>query len=441
MAATTSSKIRIWRCWSCRHALLDAFAAFAKVSKPVNTARFANRVDVCSQIPRRSLATIGHCRSDLIQQQDDGDPKVERASREALEQPLADLEAPKPTSELPWYLQVKTPQPFMSPLLDRQRLPDLPPDPPPLLQPMLEHISTQLGLDDLSLLDLRNLDPPPALGSNLLMVLGTARSDKHLHVSADRFCRWLRTEHKLSPFADGLLGRGELKLKLKRKVKRARVLSRVRSMETDNVDDGLRTGWVCVNVGNVADGKPIAQSESSIDGYVGFGTRTEGVKIVIQMLTGEKREELDLERLWRQALARQDRRQQRILKGEQEVVEARGAEVGAVPIAKDPVFEKFQSSSHSEKPSNPMFQTRPFHSIARIYSTNESGQIMADNDVLNAAHLEARALALSEQNLESSPTAPPSALSSEGQQDSRDSYDAMRLLSLQTKLKYLKALP
>ena len=367
MAATTSSKIRIWRCWSCRHALLDAFAAIAKVSKPVNTARFANRLDICSQVPRRNLATIGRCLSYIIQQKDDGDLEVEQASREVLEQPLADLEAPKPTSELPWYLQVNTPQHSTSPLLNRQRLPDLPPDPPPLLQPMLEHVSIQLGLDDLSLLDLRNLDPPPALGSNLLMVLGTARSDKHLHVSADRFCRWLRTEYKLSPFADGLLGRGELKLKLKRKVKRARVLSRVGSMETGNTDDGLRTGWVCVNVGNVEDGKPIAQSESSIDGYVGFGARTEGVKIVIQMLTGEKREELDLERLWRQALARQDRRHQRILKGEQEAVEALGAEVGAVSIAKDPTFEKFQSQVTLRSPAIPC--SRQGHSIALPDST------------------------------------------------------------------------
>ena len=66
---------------------------------------------------------------------------------------------------------------------------------------------------------------------------------------------------------------------------------------------------------------------------------------------------------------------------------------------------------------------------------------MANNDVLNAGHLEARVLALNEQNLKSSPTVPPSTPSSERQQNSRDSHNAMRLLSLQTILQYLKALP
>ncbi|KFY45082.1 hypothetical protein V495_03129 [Pseudogymnoascus sp. VKM F-4514 (FW-929)] len=49
-----------------------------------------------------------------------------------------------------------------------QKIPDLPSAPPTILQPLLERISIDLGLDDLTLLDLRKLDPPPALGSNLI---------------------------------------------------------------------------------------------------------------------------------------------------------------------------------------------------------------------------------------------------------------------------------
>lgn len=63
---------------------------------------------------------------------------------------------------LPWYLQVQTPRQEPKSVSERQRLPDLPKEPPPLLQPMLQHISIDLGLDDLSLLDLRDIDPPPA---------------------------------------------------------------------------------------------------------------------------------------------------------------------------------------------------------------------------------------------------------------------------------------
>ncbi|KAL8796167.1 MAG: hypothetical protein Q9195_001500 [Heterodermia aff. obscurata] len=243
------------------------------------------------------------------------------------------------TSPVPWYLQVQPPPLIQSPLFDRQRLPDLPSDPPPFLQPMLEHISIDLGLDDLSLLDLRQLDPPPALGANLLMIFSTARSEKHLHVSAARFCRWLRTTHKMKPYADGLLGRGEYKLKMRRKARRSKIMSRVGSTEQGNTDDGLRTGWVCVNVGTVEDGNAAPIKGSEIEGYAGFGNQSDGTKIVVQMLTEEKREELDLERLWSQALSRQERRKARILRDEEGTGEIQGQKVvdtATIPLSSTP---------------------------------------------------------------------------------------------------------
>ena len=225
-------------------------------------------------------------------------------------------------STKPWYLQVETPAHSKSPLLERQRIPELPVDPPPLLQPILDHIFTDLGLDDLVIFDLRNVDPPPALGANLLMVIGTARSEKHLHVSADRFCRWLKVAHKLSPYADGLLGRGELKLKLRRKARRARLLSNVGSSETGNPDDGIRTGWICVNIGSIEDGKFAREHRAHPTSYVGFEDEVAGARVVVQMLTQEKREELDLESLWRKMLTRQARREGRIRPAENTVEES-----------------------------------------------------------------------------------------------------------------------
>ncbi|KAI5212223.1 hypothetical protein E4T38_00827 [Aureobasidium subglaciale] len=206
---------------------------------------------------------------------------------------------------VPWYLQVDTPTPQQEhPFAERQRLPELPESPPALLQPILEHVSVELGLDHLSLIDLRELDPPPALGANLLMVIGTARSEKHLHVSADRLCRWLRTEHRLTPYADGLLGRNELKLKLRRKAKRTRLLSAVGAKETasQDIDDGIRTGWVCVNVGKVEGGALQMQQEP--ENFVGFGGQSSGSRIVVQMMTDEKRGQIDLETLWSGILRR-----------------------------------------------------------------------------------------------------------------------------------------
>nr|POE74039.1 atpase synthesis protein 25, mitochondrial [Quercus suber] len=211
-----------------------------------------------------------------------------------------------------------------NPLSNRQRLPELPDSPPTLLAPLLERVSIDLGMDDLSLLDLRLLDPPPALGANLLMIIGTARSEKHLHVSADRLCRWLRTEHQLSPFADGLLGRNELKLKLRRKAKRSRLLSAVGAKSTadTDIDDGIRTGWVCVNVGRVDGGElpETAEKLQRAEGVVGFGARVGGCSIVVQMLTEEKRGQMDLEKLWTGIMSRAKREKDKAdLEDEREV--------------------------------------------------------------------------------------------------------------------------
>lgn len=221
---------------------------------------------------------------------------------------------------------------------------------------MLSYLSIESGLDNLTLLDLRTLDPPPALGAKLLMILGTARSVKHLNVSADRLCRWLRSNYKLRPYADGLLGRNELKLKLRRKARRAKLAASVGNTMYEKgggADDGITTGWICVNVGQVEDvGKedeslggdvpeegatslataasikdkdeavseappkeeeeeyinPDLASEDQDPNYVGFGSWSNAPRIVVQMFTEEKRAELDLEGLWQDRSRRRTRK-------------------------------------------------------------------------------------------------------------------------------------
>lgn len=74
-------------------------------------------------------------------------------------------------------------------------------------------------------------------------------------------------------------------------------------------DDGTRTGWVCVNVGSVDDGVSTGEDAEGKQDFVGFGRRSEGAKIVIQMMTEEKRGELDLENLWQGVLRGSIKRQ------------------------------------------------------------------------------------------------------------------------------------
>ncbi|KAL8666291.1 MAG: hypothetical protein Q9202_001560 [Teloschistes flavicans] len=304
------------RCATCRITLLKAFTTSSGPSLQPLARSTLSQAGKTLNI-NRSLSSHSNLRSELVGWRSPGNAVERPEGSSQIDSAEGENDETEPQ---PWYLQVQTPRLEPRAISDRQRLPDLPPEPPPLLQPMLQYISVDLGLDDLSLLDLREIDPPPALGANLLMIIGTARSEKHLHVSADRFCKWLRTTHKLRPYADGLLGRGELKLKLKRKNRRARMLNSVGASDSSNTDDGIRTGWVCVNIGEIEDGRAIEYEnvDQKDDGYVGFGGESSGAKVVVQMLTEEKREDLDLEILWGQALARYTRRRDRITQGRQE---------------------------------------------------------------------------------------------------------------------------
>ena len=230
---------------------------------------------------------------------------IEQEVIENLEEEEAIAEQQDTVSEdVPWYLQENEEIVPEVSLAERQRLPDIPEDAPGRVKEVLERLSLDIGLDHLQLIDLRSLDPPPAIGAGVMMVVGTARSEKHLHVSADRFTRWLRSAYKLNPRADGLLSRNELKIRLKRRAKKAKLLGSVGASPKVDEDDGTRVGWVCVDAGLL---EPSLAEEKSLDdlGVIGFGTVTDGTKLIVQMMTEDKRREVDLETLWEKAFDRQ----------------------------------------------------------------------------------------------------------------------------------------
>lgn len=164
------------------------------------------------------------------------------------------------------------------------------------MEPLLKYVYEEMGLDDMKLLDLRDMDPPPALGSNLMMLFGTARSERHLHVSSSRLVKWLRYTYRIESRADGLIGPGELKTKLRRLRKKAKLMGS--SALPVGEDDGIATGWICVNLGTI--GSSIGESAKfDEDGKVsGFGSASLGTTIVVQVMTESRRNELNLEKLW-----------------------------------------------------------------------------------------------------------------------------------------------
>ena len=433
MLINRTAAISAARCSHCRIALLNAFASVASVAlrsipSPVTTRRWPTS--------RRAFQAPSAVYSELKPQgtdvPDNEVPVDDEPHKEAVVGPSE--------ASVPWYLQVETPQRQISPLLDRQRLPELPQNPPALLQPILEHISVDLGLDDLTLFDLRKLDPPAALGANLIMIIGSARSEKHLHVSADRLCRWLRTSHKLSPYADGLLGRNELKLKMRRKARRAKLLGSVGSSESNDRDDGVRTGWVCVNIGTIEE---VVEDTLEPEGFVGFGGHGAGVRVVVQMLTEKKREQLDLESLWGGILTRQEKKEAEDSK--QRLEYQQDKEVGRNPLVTERPMSDVSfvaTSSYQKSATTVQPQSRGMHTSARLYTLNQDIKELSDYEGLDSSSVEPRIQAPFGNS--SSPLQNPGYSASPHQPglDRAEHFSAVgNLLALRTRLNYLKSLP
>lgn len=289
----------------CRSSRFETARSFPSISGASISHRNLSSPLIYSHANGRPFSSVHHLRSDI--------PSVNSSdlhhSVPSEKDVQPETEPPAPTQNIPWYLQEETPVTESQPLSSQDHLPELPENPPAILPVLLEYTFKDLGLDELKLFDLRSLETPPAIGANAIMIIGTARSVKHLNVSADRLCRWLRSNYKLSPYADGLLGRNELKIKLRRKARRARAASQSGAM-MDEKDDGITTGWICVNAGVVEEASA-AEQEATNQVFEGFGNISAGTRVVVQMFTEEKRAEVDLDGLWQGNLDRAERKKQR----------------------------------------------------------------------------------------------------------------------------------
>ncbi|CEJ58184.1 hypothetical protein PMG11_06850 [Penicillium brasilianum] len=326
-------------CQSCRHEILRSFLAVSGVPIPRFTAALRPSFNF------RAFSAVGSLRSDRPPISNPPDINLSPLEEKNVED--SDIEI-KPnvqsTSRVPWYLQEESKTTEERPMTG-DHIPSIPENAPEILPVLLEYTYKDLGLDQLKLFDLRGLEVPAALGANVIMIVGTARSVKHLNVSADRLCRWLRSKYKLSPYADGLIGRNELKIKLRRKAKRARAASHAGRM-IDEKDDGITTGWICVNAGVVD--KDAARTDLTDVGLEGFGQLELGTNVVVQIFTEEKRADLDLDGLWQKTLERAERDRLR------EVPES------------EPVVD-YSTTSHASFGGigNPNGQRRSMHTVRR----------------------------------------------------------------------------
>lgn len=149
-----------------------------------------------------------------------------------------------------------------------------------------------------------------------------------------------------------------------------KLLANVGGVEPEgNIDDGIRTGWICCTVGKI---EAHAEDRSGVvqrgEGFVGFSEGKQGVNIVVQMFTEEKRGEVDLETLWGGVLRTHERLGRDADKALKEVEEM---EEGDVDVGEDvdtvgsSEAQDTQQSTASPLPSNPA----PTHQFTKPRST------------------------------------------------------------------------
>ena len=161
------------RCTACQRHVLNAFAGAVNPSIKLS---IREALPQTSRQTRR-LTTTSLRRSDVVPPEEverrmnssssglaalEAEVGIEAAAQEDLRQ-THEEDIPTQDEVTPWYLETQDAKPTPHPFAERQRLPDLPLNPPPILQQLLKHISVHLGLDYLNLIDLRLMDPPPAL--------------------------------------------------------------------------------------------------------------------------------------------------------------------------------------------------------------------------------------------------------------------------------------
>ncbi|KAH6894550.1 ATPase synthesis protein 25, mitochondrial [Thelonectria olida] len=274
-------------CRQCQSAILRAV-----VTRPISTSFRA--------LPQRQTRPLPILTQRFFSQERVAEPTEKKApdTLSASEEVIESTSSSQP-EDVPWFLEVEPPT--HAPSQHAVELPKIPEDAPAVLEPMMKYVFEDMGLDDISLLDLRDIDPPAALGPNLIMLFGTARSERHLHISSGRFVRWLKRNHKINARADGLIGPGELRTKLRRLRKKAKLMG-TNTAIIPGGDNGISTGWVCVNFSS--DGHKSGEVESFDESgrFSGFGAPLTGTTIVIQCMTEARRHELDLEALWQAVL-------------------------------------------------------------------------------------------------------------------------------------------
>lgn len=153
--------------------------------------------------------------------------------------------------------------------LSTSKLPNIPDNSPESLTRILDIASKEMGLRNLAVIDRRSEDEftSTALGPSII-VLGTGTSTRHLGSAGRLLLRWLKNEYGIHAGREGILSANFVKVHSRRQKKR----QQRQRMASPSSADLQRVGpWVAID--------------------------TKKDNIFVHLMTAERREEIDLERM------------------------------------------------------------------------------------------------------------------------------------------------
>lgn len=180
--------------------------------------------------------------------------------------------------ETPWY--IRDPDSVQAQLsVQKAVIPDLPENPPHSLEPIASEMVKDLGLEDLTILDLREVVPPSSFGPDALMIIASGKSEKHLVRAATELSKWVKNRYNVLVDQEGLLTSNFSKVHQRRMRKKAARQSSFYVKQNDETAMKTANSWVAL--------------DTKVDG------------IYVHLFTPERRKIVNIEELWKDAIESQ----------------------------------------------------------------------------------------------------------------------------------------
>lgn len=209
---------------------------------------------------------------------------------ESQNTPTSSSQVESSSSSVPWYLRDTNED------LDQQNpslkepIPELPSNPSDSLGPLVEFLVRDLGLVDVSFLDLRDREPVTIFGPDAIMVVATGKNDRHIGKATQELLTWIKHNYGIVPYKEGVHTAGFIKVQKRRQKKKSKKLA-LADDSYESLESRFTSNWVTM--------------DTKLD------------SLIVHLFTEDKRKQIDLEYVWAKN-KRELREQRRKLQEEQD---------------------------------------------------------------------------------------------------------------------------